>query len=268
MFYTDYHCHTQCSPDSEATLDGMAEAAIDAGLSEFCVTDHCDLCDPYANRISSYDWTPALSQYELTRSKFSHRLNLKFGIELGSAHICVQDALRIISVPQLDFIIGSNHNWSESLGGKDFYFTDYTSLAHCYQALDDYFEGLAAIASLPECYDVLGHIIYPLRYMCGRDGQAATLENYMERIESLLKTVIGHGRGIEMNTYRGKSIEEWGPILARYQDLGGEIITVGSDAHVPKDMGGGVKAAYELLSSMGFRYISTYEKRKPNFIKL
>lgn len=255
MFYTDYHCHTLCSPDSQAPLDSMANAAIDAGISEFCVTDHFDLRDPFASRVSVYDWAPSLAQYEASRSKFSHRLNLKLGIEFGSAHICPQDALNIIMDAPLDFIIGSNHNWSEAMGGKDFYFTEYTDAAQCYQALDDYFEGLAAIAALPDCYDVLGHIIYPLRYMCGRDGQSVTLNNYTDRIDSILKTVISNQRGIECNTYRGNSVEEWRPILKRYLELGGELITVGSDAHAPADMGCGIRDAYALLSSVGFRFI-------------
>jgi len=268
MFYTDYHCHTQCSPDSEASLDSMAQAASDAGILECCVTDHMDLRDPFAQRVSIYDWTASLSQYETSRSKFSHKLNLKLGIELGSPHICPQDAQTIVSGAPVDFIIGSNHNWSEQNGGMDFYFTTYTDTDFCHQALDDYFEGLMAIAGLPELYDVIGHIIYPLRYMCGRDRLSVSLEPYADRIDSLLKTVISHQRGIELNTYKGKSIEDWRSILSRYLALGGEIITVGSDAHAPADMGRGVREAYDLLASLGFRYICTFEKRTPNFIKL
>ena len=73
---------------------------------------------------------------------------------------------------------------------------------------------------------------------------------------------------MEVNTYRGRTIVEWKPILELYRDCGGEILTVGSDAHAPGGVGKGIREAMELITSCSFRYICTYEKRKPVFHKL
>jgi histidinol-phosphatase (PHP family) len=73
---------------------------------------------------------------------------------------------------------------------------------------------------------------------------------------------------MELNTYRGRTLAEWAPWLRMYRELGGEIVTVGSDAHRPNGMGQGIREAYELLTQCGFRYVCTYDRRKPTFQKL
>lgn len=264
MYLTDYHTHSLLSPDSSAPLDAMAKAAAEAGLSEFCVTDHYDLVNEQGARNPAYDWTPALRQHNETARRFADRLKLRLGLELGSAIVDPADAAALLDQPELDFVIGSLHNLSLSSGGGDFYFVDYSTPEACHAALDDYFTSMESLAAQPALYDVLGHIIYPLRYM----PNPVPLDRYMERIDEILKTAVSAGRGMELNTYRGKTVEDWRPILSLYRARGGEIITVGSDAHVPASMGGGVPEAYALLSSLGFRYVSVYQRRKPSFIKL
>ena len=92
-----------------------------------------------------------------------------------------------------------------------------------------------------DCYDVLGHIIYPLRYMCLRDGQNVDLSRYMEVIRTLLRRAVERGRGMELNTWAGRTIEPWRSVLQAYRDCGGELITVGSDAHVASSIGSGIR---------------------------
>lgn len=268
MHYTDYHMHTRLSPDSEALLQDMAEAAVKAGLSELCVTDHYDLVDESGKPAAApMNWSPAIRQIEAVRAQFRGRLTLKLGIEFGSATFSEEASARTLDQPQLDFVIGSLHNLSPAAGGSDFYFVDYSSPEACYAALDDYFAHMARLAPLPY-YDSLGHIIYPLRYMCLRDGQAVTLDRYIDQLRDILKTVVQTGHGIEVNTYNGRTVEDWRQVLTLYREAGGELLTVGSDAHQPKNVGLGVRAAYDLAASLGFRYITTYRNRKPEPIRL
>ena len=168
--------------------------------------------------------------------------------------------------PELDFVIGSVHNRSLAAGGDDFYYGDYHSPGACYQALDDYVSSLERLASAG-AYDVLGHIIYPLRYMA-RGCPEVSMDRYADRIRVALAIAIASGRGMELNTYNGRTLAEWRPWLALYRELGGEILTVGSDAHVPENVGQGVPEAYDLIRAAGFRYIAVYEGRKPRFVKL
>ena len=263
MYCSDYHTHSKLSPDSDAPLEQMAQAAVDAGLAELCVTDHFDLLSLQGEPVDQYDWPSAVAQYRETAPRFASQLTLKLGLELGMAHLNPALSETIVSQPELDFVLGSIHNLSPDKGGTDFYFIPYPDPAACYEALDNYFASMAILADTPY-YDVLAHIIYPLRYM----EVPVSLERYYDPIRAILRTAVESGRGMEVNTYRGRTITEWRPILELYKDCGGEILTVGSDAHVPAGVGKGIREALELMESCGFRYICTYDKRKPVFHKL
>lgn len=268
MYLADYHTHTRCSPDSSAPLDAMARAAVEAGLTSLCVTDHCDLVNRYAQRVHSLDWAPLLEQYHAVRAAYGDALDLRLGLELGSAQVEPPVSRAILDQPELDFVIGSLHNRTLASGGADFYDGEYTSPEVCYEALDDYFTSMAVLATIDEFYDVLGHIIYPLRYMA-RDGQTdISLARYTDRLRAILRAAVERGRGIEVNTWCGRTVEPWREILSLYKDLGGEIITVGSDAHSPDNVGKGVRETHALLADMGFRYVAAYRGRKPEFQKI
>lgn len=263
MYLTDYHTHSLLSPDGYVPLAEMARAAMDAGLSELCLTDHCDLLTGHGEPVRAYDWAPAVEQFHQTFPQFEGKLKLRLGMEFGSGHLDPAAADTILAQPELDFVIGSVHNMSPGAGALDFYYVKYNSRADCDRALDDYFDSLDELAKT-DYYDVLGHIIYPLRYMHG----LGSMDPYYDRIHALLRAAVELGRGIEVNTYRGKTVEEWRPVLERYKDVGGELVTVGSDAHRPEHVGLGVREAYGLLKDVGFRYVAVYEKRKPSMIKI
>ena len=142
----------------------------------------------------------------------------------------------------------------------------YDTLEDCYRALDNYFQSMLAMAASP-CYDVVGHVIYPLRYMNG-PYDTPSLDRYRDQIREILRLAIQSGRGIEINTWKGQTLREWIPILRDYRELGGEILTVGSDAHAPEPLGRGIREAYGLMADCGFRYVAVYHARKPEMIRL
>ena len=133
----------------------------------------------------------------------------------------------------------------------------------CYDTLDNYFASMAELA-VTDFYDVLGHIIYPLRYMTA----PVSLERYWEQIDAIFRAAAERGRGIELNTYRGQTIAEWRPVLEHWKACGGELVTLGSDAHTPDGVGGGFREACDLLRAVGFSYLATYEKRRPELHRL
>ena len=172
-------------------------------------------------------------------------------------------AAAICARPEADFILGSIHNLCPEKGGTDLYYVPYPDEAACHAVLDDYFASMALLAAT-DFYDVLAHIIYPLRYM----DVPVSLDRYEGRLRAILRTAVERGRGVEINTCRGHTLAEWRPVLALYRACGGEIVTVGSDAHTPGDVGKGIRSACALLADCGFRYVCTYEKHKPVFHKL
>lgn len=265
MYYIDYHTHSELSPDSSTPLLDQARAAVRAGLSELCITDHYDTVGPDGEPAGPCLWASRTAQYQRVKEEFRGKLVLRLGVEFGSAHLSGQ---AVTTAPaELDFVIGSLHNFSSAAGGGDYYYGDYHCPTACHAALDDYFAQMAALAPLP-VYDVLGHVIYPLRYMEGVCPVPLSLDPYEDRIREILRAAVQAGHGIEVNTYRGKTLQEWLPILRQLRAVGGEVVTVGSDAHTPSGIGKGVPEAYELLRETGFRYITTFSGRRPAFVKL
>ena len=268
MHPVDYHTHTCCSMDSEEALEREVQQAISTGLKELCSTDHCDLLQESGQRLTELDWTPILSQFEQAQSRLGHQISLRLGIELGCPHVDPTCARNILAGAPLDFVIGSVHNQSPALGGIDFYFLKYETQQDCYRALDDYFASMAQVVALPDCYDVLGHIIYPLRYMKGVSGPPISLARYEDTLREIFTAVAQSGHGIEVNTYCGRTLHEWKPVLELYRTCGGEIVTIGSDAHTAQNIGLGAKEAIQLLQETGFSYLATYLRRQTQFVKL
>ena len=267
MYRSDYHLHTLISSDSPASLEQQARAALEAGLNELCVTDHWNLLDQQANPLPhTRDWAASIAHIQKARELFANQLEIRLGIEVGNGEIDpagVTEGLMSASA-DLDFVIGSLHNMSLGSGGLGIY----TAAHQCQQLeegialLDDYMDTLTALAAT-NTFDIMGHVIYPLRYL--PQQWQLTLDPYEEQLRQLFHTLIQSGRGIELNTTQGNTVEEWTPVLKLYRDCGGEIITIGSDAHRPEYVGAGFTEAGELLKTLGFRWHCTYRNRKPEF---
>ena len=153
----------------------------------------------------------------------------------------------------------------------DFYHIPYASEAECDRWNRKYLAELRELAAV-DFYDVMAHIGYTSRYMHRRGfSSAITPEEYREELEDIFRTLIQGGRGIEVNVSglrEGHTTYPTAPVLSLYRELGGEIITVGSDAHDGAAAGVAVREGFELLESLGFRYVARFTKRKPEFIRI
>ena len=263
MHLTDYHIHSTCSFDAMNTMAEMAAAAYGRGIAEVCFTDHCDFGDQETMQIGPEVFEipeTQVRQFEEARRSAPEDMTLLLGLELGEANHDPERALKVYGIEGYDCIIGSLHNL---LGMKDFYYLDYKSMDTCYGLYDRYLDELIEFASIP-CFDVMGHIGFCLRYM-SRQGFYAeiTLERYGDKIDALLRALVAGGRKNPL-LLAFPSV----PILRRYRELGGEIVTVGSDAHTTRASGVGIAEGYELLRENGFRYVTAYRRHKPEFIKL
>lgn len=263
MYLCDFHTHTLVSHDSKAPLAAMMAAAQEAGIQELCITDHCDLLDGEGRPTTTFPWPQALEQYH-ARERCD--LEVRLGLELGSAPYDPQAARAILAQAgdELDFVLGSLHNWIGAQGNQDFHFTRFSkNPSLCREAVDHALtHTLTLVARYPDCYDSLAHIIYPLRYV-QRDGEHLTLEPFRDQVMEIFRQVAVSGHALEVNTCRGQSLEEWLPILRWFKACGGEYVTIGSDAHVPQHVGLGLTRALELLQQAGFSYVTTYRGRRP-----
>lgn len=275
MLY-DFHVHSAYSDDAESSMVEMARAAVRCGLSGICFTDHADLDDINGN-FNPEAWRPAeyYAAFQAAREAVdSRQIILRLGLELGEASHYPAEAQRIAAeIP--DFIIGSVHNLA---GTADFYYGRsggedsrmFSSPETCHRLLERYVAELEDTAHLG-CFDVIGHIGYPLRYM-RTVYPSLGLEPWRDRLAELFRAIIRVGKGIELNcSGLRQSLGETMPnrnLLELYRDLGGKIITLGSDAHRCADIASGLINGKKLLSALGFRHYSVYNKRKVEFINL
>lgn len=266
MFLADFHTHTRFSPDSEADARDMALAARQAGLDALCLTDHLDFLDFQGSFVGLGGHVMPFYPPEELPALTPPGLKLYSGVELGEPWADPALADQVAACPGLDFILGSAHNLDPDHGGQDFYFVHYDSEETCYRVLNAYVGRLEALSTML-CFDSLAHIIYPLRYMNDRDGNQVSLEPYYPRLEAIFRTLAAQGRSIELNTTRGQQVDPWRPILALYKDCGGALVTLGSDAHTPQDVGKGIAQGAALLKEYGLSPV-IYEKRQPKLVTL
>lgn len=267
--FSDYHVHTSFSGDSKALPAGQAQAALNLGMEELCITDHHDYGTGHMTHIDfNLDIPAYLSGIAELKKQFEGKLTVRCGIELG-LQLRTADYLReLVPTLSLDYLIGSSH----FVDGFDIFDRRYYDGRTEYESYFRYFEStLARIRALDFAFDCLGHLDCVIRYGPEKNKNYRPAD-YMDIIDNILKALIERGKGIECNTsgfkYGLGHPHPYEEILRRYRELGGEILTVGSDAHRPEEVGGYFKETAELLSACGFRYYTVFRERKPWFLKI
>lgn len=275
MYLIDFHMHSHCSVDARNSMTEMARSARAHGLQHICFTDHCDLDAFQTGEPDPCCFEALRPKLEQDWEELQHHLppglEVGLGLELGESNHNVPLAAEITAWEPLDFVIGSSHNLRSC---RDFCCYPYRSLEECLDLRVRYLEELIETARLP-CIDIIGHIGYICRYIAkaGYPQVRVDMASCGDALDLLLRTAIENGRGIECNCsgLRHPLVNETIPgadVLARYHELGGEIITLGSDSHNTRDAGAGIPEGYALLESLGYRYITIFRQRKPEFIAL
>lgn len=266
----DCHVHSEFSSDSHTPVTEMLDRAISLNMNYFYLTDHHDIDFPAdaADGLTFQLDTPAyLSRLEELKSVYRSRIEIRKGVELGlMAHIT--DKLNAyVEAYAFDFVIGSSH----LVRGIDPYYPEYYQGRSQREAYREYFESIYENVKTFHNYDVYGHLDYVVRYG-PTQNKDWNFRDYADIFEAIFQILIPHGKGIEINTaglYKGLGYPHpHRDILSMYKDMGGEIITVGSDAHQPMHFAYGFDTAEALLKSCGFQYYCIFKNRKPEFIPL
>lgn len=262
----DYHTHTDFSTDGHSTMDEMVKAAALAGISQIAITDHYDPDYPlpgWGEEFSQHEYNEQLSLY---KEKYKNEITLIKGLEVGIQHgATLKKCSDTVNSFDYDFIIGSFH----CAEGFEFAIGGFFNNRSVEEATEAFYKYNYDCLSVYKDYDVLGHINVIDRY----GKYVPSYDGLWDIIEEILKMIIYDGKGIEINTssFRygmGDLTTPSSEILQLYYELGGEIITAGSDAHRATDVGDGIEWAYEKMKGVGFRYVTTYNQRKPSFVKL
>lgn len=264
MYLADYHTHTRVSPDAGHSMAEMAAAAVEAGLDEICFTDHVEPIVWSSTALKkSHDWNPAVRDFAEAQASWGGRIALRLGVELGDAPWSFSLSERLLAeAPPLDFVIGSIHMLSEAFGGIDLYYFDPRDEAEARAGIGDYLAQVQKLADWGK-FNVLGHLTLPLRYLNENRGFRLTFAGFEEAVEKILRTLIAKGCGIELNTNRGNTPLPDAQFLTMYRKLGGELITLGSDAHSPEHVGCSIRERQALLRQCGFTRFCTFDRQVP-----
>lgn len=259
----DFHMHSTVSFDGHDTAEAMLRSAADAGLKEICFTDHID----YFADVEKQEWVFDTQKYNDAYDHLEHpavkiRRGMEFGIKPYNAPMLKEDLKR----RHFDFVLGSVHFVDE----LDVYFQPYWEGKTVFQAERRYLEETLACVQNHEDFDVLAHLTYISKCRAHPNPRPVPYEEHRELIDEILRILVQKGKGLEMNTSgvdRCGDFLPYGVYFKRFKELGGQIVTVGSDAHTASRVGQYSDRACELLKEI-FGYVCTFENRKPIFHKL
>lgn len=262
----DNHIHSSFSGDSQLPIEEACKRAVELGLKGVAFTDHLDFDYPGYDDTSNIDFTKYLSCLDRIEHLYSGRLKIIKGVEAGIQPHVIKDTLDVISRYGFDFVIGSVH----IIDRLDPYTGEFYNGRTKLQAYSRYLEEVIFAIDNFDNFDILGHIDYVIRY--GNYSNRSLIYNdHKDLLDSIFRKLINSGKGMEINTssYRDKPgittpVFDW-RILARYKELGGDIVTLGSDAHSAEYIGYKFEYFKEMLKKTGFKYLTHFEGRKPVF---
>ena len=232
MTYIDSHLHTSFSADSDTPPELQIERAIALGMPALCITDHQDFDGPPDVMDFTFDTAAYRKTLLSLREQYQNRIDLRIGVELGLQTDIPTDLVSYVSASSFDFIIGSTH----FCDGMDPYYPIFFEGRSEEEAYRSYFEEELKNITAYDCFDVAGHLDFVVRYGPNQNTYYS-YEKYQDVFDEILKILIEKGKGIECNTAGYKAglghPHPTEAMLKRYRKLGGEILTIGSDAHVP-----------------------------------
>lgn len=274
----DCHLHSDHSGDSDTPMEAQVLSGIRAGLTDMCFTEHYDPFFPYdrtpevATGTFELDLLSYRHEYLRLRDIYAGQIRLHCGIELGiqphlGTYLRDYEASLAETLPELDMLIGSCH----LCFGSDPYYPSFLEGHTEEEAIRAYLtDTLADIRAFPSV-DTWGHLDYLVRYLPHRQ-EIYSYDRFRSEIDLILDALLENGIALEVNTAPlGKGLDYFHPlpdILRRYRQLGGDLITVGSDAHRPGVIAAGFSRACSMLTDFGFHSYAVFEHRKPVMYRL
>lgn len=272
--FADYHVHTEFSDDSRYPMEDVIRDAVKMGMDEICITDHVDYgvkadwdCgqeiqyrkgDPLAN----VDYPRYMEKLRALKEEYQGKITIRTGMEFGVQMHTIPEFEALFARYPFDFIILSIHQVED----KEFWTQDFQRGRTQKEYNERYYQEMLDVVKAYKNYSVLGHMDLIKRY---DEAGVYPFENVKPMIEEILKIVIADGKGIELNTsFHRYGLSDSMPsreILKLYRELGGEIITIGSDSHKPEHLGAYIDEGHEILKSLGYKQFCTFENMKPIF---
>lgn len=265
MMFPDCHLHTSFSGDSDTPPEEQIKKAVSLGMNTICFTDHHDH-DVVSDIDFELDIPAYMDEMKRLKEKYSGSIEILCGIELGLQNRIADYLDELTEKYSFDYVIGSVH----FVDGLDPYYPEYFE-KYGKDSYRLFFETTLRRIQRIKCYDSLGHLDYIVRYGA-KHGMTYSYAEYSDIIDTILRQLIDDGKALECNTGGlSRGLSEPNPctdVLKRYRELGGILVTMGSDAHTPETLGCKFNECSELLKRCGFEYAAVYRERTPQMIKL
>ncbi|MDO5294906.1 MAG: histidinol-phosphatase HisJ family protein [bacterium] len=268
MIQSDYHVHSNFSSDSKATMESMVEQAISLGFTRICFTDHMDYDFPGQYDLAFvFDPEEYFKKLKELKERYKDKITVLFGIECGLRPYLSERYSMLINSYPFDFVICSTH----IVDDLDPYYKEFWEDRTKKDGLNRYFDAMIDTIRAFDDFDVYGHLDYIVRYVPNKDT-TYDYEDYKDKIDTILTLLIEKDKGIEVNTagykYGLNAPNPSVPVIKRYLELGGKIISIGSDGHMPEHFAYDFEKVRELLLSLGITQYTVFEKRKPILVDL
>lgn len=259
----DFHMHSDFSEDCSTPMEATIESAIAKGFSQICFTEHVDYDYPDPDFTFDLDTVNYEKKIREMQEKYAGQITVKKGIEIGIQPHLFERYHKLLNKESFDFIICSMHASDK----KDLHNGDFFAGRTPEEAYQFYYEELLYCVERFDRYSILGHIDLVKRYK-----KLDSDRNFHDIIGEIFKTIIPKGKGIEVNAsgfaYGLGSPMPSRDILELYYDLGGEIITIGSDAHKAEHVGHRFDEILAMLVDIGFENIATFTNEEPTLHKI
>lgn len=275
--YIDYHVHCHHSDDSHHLIEDVVKDAIEIGLKEICFTDHVDygvkpdwenahLAREYkGEKVLNVNYPVYFSDIARLQAKYKDQIIIKKGLEFGIQSHTIEPFQKLFDTYPMDFVLLSIHQ----IGDKEFWtgeFQQGKSDIECYR---EYYQEMLDVIKDFKSYSCLAHMDLIRRYI---DKNVDMFEATRDQIKEILELVIADGKGIEVNTssvrYGVNGLTPSIEILKLYYELGGTIVTIGSDSHQKDHLGFDIEQSKQILKEIGFEFYCTFNNMVPHFHKL
>lgn len=258
----DMHTHTDNSFDGNHSPVYMCDAACNKGLRAIAFTDHCEV-DTYTKNEGERNVRQAFFEIAKARSAFVGKLLVLNGIELGQPAYDIPTAEQIINMNKFDVVIGSVHNLRNR---QDFYFIEDFSKIDIDGTMKEYFNEILTMLQWGN-FDILAHLTYPFRYMFAKNNILEDINKYKTQIDDILSLAAEKDIALEINMAGLRQpINRLSPefdTVKRFKELGGRLITTGSDAHYAQHIAVGMNTALNAAKEAGFDAVTLFQKRHP-----
>lgn len=254
----DQHTHTMYSFDSSQDLEDSIQAAINAGIEHLAFTDHWDFHATSKGNNNEFEVEKRNEHIEELKEKYKEKIHLLRGVELGIQPATIELNREFLNQHHFDYVIGSVHAMDE----KDIY-SEQPIESFGVPEYRRYYENIYEAVLGTKGINTLGHIDYLDRYMKARGAEIPEFSTYEEIIEKILKLLIERNVALELNTAGLRSglpyVHPKPETLQKYHELGGKLLTIGSDAHNASRIGYGIEEAIEQIKKCGFEEIYYYD---------